>query len=144
MKEKSTTINLKNILLSGFVAGLVINLSAISMIPVVGNEMDSVLINLGLSPLSNAAMAYFCFISFIYGMSVTLLYAVFRFHFGSGIKTAIISSVIIFVLAYLIGNTSLLVYGFMPVRLVVTGTIWGLIELLFGGIIGAKLYERRL
>jgi hypothetical protein len=36
-------INVKSVITSGLIAGLVISLSAITMVPVVGNEMDLVL-----------------------------------------------------------------------------------------------------
>ena len=35
----------------------------------------------------------------------------------------------------------MVVYGFMPLKLTVIGTIWGLGELLLAGIVGAKLYK---
>ncbi|HBZ26568.1 MAG TPA: hypothetical protein DEO54_10115 [Rikenellaceae bacterium] len=82
-------INLKSVFTTGLVAGLVISLSAISMVPVVGNEMDVVLAIRGLPPLSNLA------------------------------------------------------YGFMPVKLTVIGTIWGLGELLLAGIVGSRLYKEK-
>jgi hypothetical protein len=49
-------INVKSVFTSGLVSGLLINLSAISMVPVVGNEMNAVLASRGLPPLSNLAM----------------------------------------------------------------------------------------
>jgi hypothetical protein len=42
---------------------------------------------------------------------------------------------------YFLSNVSLLAYGFMPVKLTVIGTIWGLGELLLAGIVGSKLYK---
>jgi len=44
-------------------------------------------------------------------------------------------------MTYFLSNASLIVYGFMPVRLTVIGTIWGLGELLLAGIVGSKLYK---
>lgn len=136
--------DLKKVFLYGLVAGIIISISAITMVPVVGNEMDNILSNLGLRPLGNLAMMFFCFISFIYGVFLIFLYAVMKLQFGPGIKTAVISSLIVWIIAYLIGNISLIVYGFMPVRFAFIGTLWGLFELLLGGIIGSKLYERSL
>ena len=37
------SINLKSVFTSGFIAGIIISISAISMVPVVGNEMDNIL-----------------------------------------------------------------------------------------------------
>ena len=135
-------MKVKKILISGLVAGIIISLSAITMVPVIGNEMDSVLADRGLPPLSNGAMIYFCCVSFIFGISLMFLYAVLRPQFSSWIKTFVIASIIVWVLSGLINNVSLAVYGFMPVRLVVIGTIWGLLELLLAGIIASKLYDK--
>ena len=134
-------INVKSVITSGLIAGLVINISAITMVPVVGNEMDTVLTNLGLQPLSNLAMGYFCFISFVFGMLLMYLYALVKPQFDSKIKTAIVVALIIWVLAYLSSNLALAVYGFMPVKFVIIGTVWGLLELLLASIIGSKLYK---
>jgi hypothetical protein len=134
-------INVKSVITSGLISGLLINLSAISMVPVVGNEMDIVLASRGLPPLSNMAMLYFCMISFIFGVALILLYALVKNQLGPGIKTAVIVSFVFWFLIYFLGNVSMVVYGFMPVRLTVIGTAWGLGELLLAGIVGSKLYK---
>jgi hypothetical protein len=135
------SINVKSVISSGLIAGLVISLSAITMIPVVGNEMDQVLSSRGLPPLSIMAMLFFCTISFINGIAVVLLYALLKDQFGAGIKTSVIISLVFWFLTYFISNASLIAYGFMPVRLTVIGTAWGLGELLLAGIVGSKLYK---
>jgi len=135
------TINLKSILTTGFIAGIIINISGVSMIPAVGNDMNDVLANRGLPPLSNLAIIFISFVSIIIGIFLVFLYSVLKPHFGSKIKTAIISSLIVWFIAYFLSNVSLLVYGFMPVKLVVIGTVWGLGELLLAGIVGSKLYK---
>jgi hypothetical protein len=135
------SINVKSVISSGLISGLLINLSAISMVPVVGNEMDLVLANRGLPSLSNWAMLYFCMISFIFGISLVCLYAFVKEHLGAGIKTSIIVSLVFWFMTYFLSNVSMVVYGFMPVRLTVIGTAWGLGELLLAGIVGSKLYK---
>ena len=52
-------INTKSVLFSGLVSGITIIVSAMAMVPVVGNEMDRVLADRGLPPLGHPAMAYF-------------------------------------------------------------------------------------
>ena len=134
-------INIRSAIKSGLISGLIINLSAITMVPVVGNEMDAVLSALGLPALSIMAMVFFSMISFIFGISLVFLYALVKEHLGAGIKTAIIASGIFWFITYFISNVSLVVYGFMPVRLTVIGTAWGLGELLLAGIVGFRLYK---
>jgi hypothetical protein len=134
-------INVKSLFTSGLISGLIINLSAISMVPVVGNKMDLVLASRGLPPLSNMAMLFFSMISFINGFFLVGLYVLVKEQFGSGIKTAVIVSLVFWFLTYFLANASLVVYGFMPVRLTVIGTAWGLGELLLASIVGSKLYK---
>jgi len=134
-------INVKSVITTGLISGLIISLSAITMVPVVGNEMDQVLANRGLPPLSKMAMLFFTMISFINGISLVLVYALVKNHFGAGIKTSVIVSLVFWFLTYFLSNASLIAYGFMPVRLTVIGTVWGLGELLLAGIVGSKLYK---
>ena len=134
-------INVKSVITSGLIAGLLVSLSAITMVPVAGNEMDLVLESRGLPPLSNMAMLYFVVLSFIRGITLILLYAIVKERLGVGVRTAVIVSVAFWFLTYFLSNVSLVAYGFMPVRLTVIGTIWGLGELLLAGIVGSKLYK---
>lgn len=136
-----SNINLKSVLTSGLAAGLTIVMSALTMIPVVGNEMDTVLANRGLPPLSAGAMTYFCLLSLASGVILVWLYAFAKAQAGEGMKTAVIVAVVFWFLVYCIGNVNMMVYGFMPVRLTVIGTLWGLGELVLAGIVGAKLYK---
>jgi len=136
------TINLKSVITSGLAAGIIISISAITMVPVVGNEMDSVLANRGLPPLSNLDMVYFCFFSLIYGIFLIFLYAALKPQFKSKTKTAIIVSLIVWILANVISNAANVVYGFMPVKLTVIGIIWGLMEFLLATLVASRLYER--
>jgi small-conductance mechanosensitive channel len=134
-------INLKSVFSSGFVSGIIINISAITMVPAVGDEMDNLLANKGLPPLSNSDMVFFSFVSFVFGIFLMFLYAVLRPHLGSRLKTAIIVSLIVWFVTYFLSNVSLIIYGFMPVKLVVIGTVWGLGELLLASVVGTGLYK---
>lgn len=135
------SINLKSVFTSGVVAGIIINISAISMVPAVGDDMDNVLASRGLPPLSNMDMVFFSFVSIVLGIFLIFLYAILKPHFGSKTKTAIVVSFIVWFIAYFLSNVSLIVYGFMPVKLVIIGTVWGLGELLLAGFLGTKLYK---
>jgi hypothetical protein len=134
-------INVKSVFISGLVSGLIIITSGLTMVPVVGNEMDRVLASRGLPPLSNLAMSFFGFVSIITGLLLVWLYALLKDRFGSGIKTALVISFLVWFMTYFLSNLSLVMYGFMPVKLTVIGTFWGLGELLIAGIVGLKLYK---
>jgi hypothetical protein len=137
------SINSKSVLLSGLASGITIIISALAMVPVVGNEMDRALANRGLPPLSGPAMAFFGMVSLVTGIVLVWLYAVAKARFGPGKKTAAIVSIIVWFLAYFLCNVSMVVYGFMPIRLTVIGTAWGLVELVLAGFIGSCLYQEK-
>ena len=135
-------MNIKRVITSGLLAGLLIIISALTMIPVVGNEMDAVLADRGLPPLSIGAMIYFGVLSLSFGVLLVWLYAFANVQLGSGVKTALKVAVFFWFLTYFLANVSLIAYGFMPVRLTVIGTAWGLGELVIAAIVGAKIYDR--
>jgi len=135
------TINLKSVLFTGFISGIIILISALSMVPVVGNEMDEILASRGLPPLSKWAMVFFCFVSICNGILLVFFYSLFKQLFVSKLKTIIVSSLIVFFFIYFLSNASLVAYGFMPLKFTIIGTAWGLGELLLAGLVGSKLYQ---
>jgi hypothetical protein len=79
------SINSKSVLLSGLASGITIIISALAMVPVVGNEMDRALANRGLPPLSGPAMAFFGMVSLVTGIVLVWLYAVAKARLVPGI-----------------------------------------------------------
>jgi hypothetical protein len=134
-------INVKGVLTSGLVVGLVINVSALFMVPIVGNQMEEALKARNVPPMGGGAMAYFGVVSLVLGIVLVWLYAAVRPRLGPGPKTAAIVSLLVWFLAYFLANVSNVVFGFMPLRLTAIGTAWGLVELVLAGEVGARLYH---
>ncbi|MCK5147111.1 hypothetical protein KAR48_10175 [bacterium] len=134
-------INLKSVFISGFVAGLIIIVSGLGMIPLVGNQMNEVLESRSLPSLSNGAMGYFGIMSIVLGIFIVWIYAFVQSNFKSKLKVAVTVSVIIWFLTYFWSNAALVAYGFMPFRLAAIGTAYGLLELILASIVGSKLYK---
>lgn len=135
------TVNLKSVLTTGFISGIVILVSGLTMIPVVGDEMDKILANRGLPPLSDWAILFICLVSISIGVFLVFLYSLLKAHIRSTLKAALTASVIVFFFTYFLSNVSLVVYGFMPLKFTVIGTVWGLGELLLAGFVGSRLYK---
>ncbi len=136
-------LNIKSIFITGIIAGLVILTSGLSMIPLVGDQMDQILADRGVPPLSNFAAVFICFVSIFNGIFLVFLYALMRPLWNSKIKTALMSSLITFFVAYFFANFSMVVYGFMPLNFTILGTVWGLGELVIGGLVASKLYKEK-
>lgn len=136
-------INLCRVIRGGLVAGLLIILSAATMVPVVGDEMNMALARFNLPPLSPAAMVYFTFVSISMGILLVWLYAALIPRFSAGPKTALIAAFIIWFIGNLLPNVANVFYGFMPVKLTIIGIVWGLAELVIGSLVGTRLYRER-
>lgn len=125
----------------GLIAGMVICISAITMVPVVGNQFDHALAKFNLPPLSIGAMIFFCFVSLSLGVTLIWLYAAMLPRFKQRIKTAIIAAFVLWFPGNCLPNLANVVYGFMPIGLTIIGIIWGLGELLIASLIGSFLYK---
>ena len=136
-------INIKSLLLSGIVAGIVILIIGGGLVPIVGHQMDEVLKSRFLPPLSGADMAYFAFVSISNGIGVTALYVLINNSMRSRFKTVFASSLIFWFFGYFLANGALVAYGFMPLKLTVIGTAWGLLELTAGTFAGSMLYRSK-
>jgi hypothetical protein len=143
-RSATTSMNLKRVLGGGLAAGAVIILSAITMVPVVGNQMDAVLAARNLPPMSGGAMAFFGVVSLANGILLVWLYAAMRPRLGAGPKTAAVASLLLWFVGYFLANVSMVMYGFMPVMLTVIGTAWGLGEMLLAGQFGAWIYREKV
>ncbi len=136
-------LNLKSIFITGFIAGLVILTSGLSMIPIVGDQMNQILANRGVPPLSNFAIIFIIFVSLCNGLFLVFLYALMKPLWNKKIKAAIMASLISFFMLYFLSNFSLVVYGFMPLNFTILGPVWGLGELLLGALVASKLYKEK-
>jgi hypothetical protein len=134
-------INAKSLLISGISTGIIIMIVGGGLVPIIGNQMDEVLQNRLLPPLSNGAMVYFAFNSIIIGIGIISFYAIIINSIKSRLKSIIVTTLLFWFFTYFLANAALVAYGFMPFRLTVIGTGWGLLELFLGVIVGSKLYK---
>jgi hypothetical protein len=134
-------INIKNLLLCGTVTGIIIMIVGGGLVPIIGNQMDEVLKNRLLPPLSKGAMIYFAFNSIVMGIGVMALYALIKNSIKSRLKAVTTTSLLFWFFAYFLANAAKVAYGFMPLGLTIIGTAWGLLEIFTGVIIGSKIYK---
>lgn len=134
-------INVKKIFTSGIVTGIIIMIVGGGLVPIIGNQMDEVLKNRLLPPLSRGAMAYFAFNSIVLGIGVIGFYALIKTIVKSRMKAVILTALLFWFFIYFLANAALVAYGFMPLGLTIIGTAWGLLELLIGVGIGSMLYK---
>jgi len=133
-------MNLSRWFIASVIAGVAIILCALGLIPIVGNEMNEVLLNHGLPPLSTLAMVYFPLVSLAMGFVLIWLFIVFNDRYQNFFIGVLVSATLVWFLAYFLANVSMVIYGFMPVKLTVIGTVWGLLELWVAGFLGGRFY----
>ncbi len=125
----------------GLIAGIIVCISAVTMVRVVGNQMDEALAKFNLPPLSLSAMIFFLFVSLSLGVMLMWLYATMLPRFKHRKRTAVIAAIVLWFPGNCLPNLANVFYGFMPVGLTVIGIVWGLGELLIAGLIGSLLYK---
>ncbi|MGA2483949.1 MAG: hypothetical protein ABSF92_12620 [Candidatus Acidiferrales bacterium] len=134
-------LNWVRLLLGGLLAGVVINIFEFVTNDVfLGKHWDAAMRALG-RHLPPHAMPLFIIWGFVLGIAAIWLYAVARPRFGPGPKTAIFTGLGCWVLAYVLGSLSAGAMGLVPYRLLVIGTIVGLVEILLASLAGAWVYK---
>lgn len=136
-------INYRRVFVGGLLAAVVIILSAATMVPVVGDQLDLALARFDLPPLSASAMVFFAVVSLTVGLAVVWLYAALQPRLRSGPLTAIKAALFIWLIFCFFPNAANVAYGFMPVKLTVIGILWGLFELVAAALIGSRFYHDR-
>jgi hypothetical protein len=134
-------INWSRMLLGGLLAGLVINIfEYVTNGVVLAAKWDAAMKALG-RQLSMSAVAVFIVGGFIGGIAAIWLYAAARPRFGAGPKTAALTGFAYWVVGYALPILGQLPLGLFPRRLLVIGSIVGLVEMVVGSVAGAWLYK---
>jgi hypothetical protein len=134
-------INMGRVVVGGLLAGLLINVSEGILNGVLfAEENNAALAALNQPPMDNGMIVWFVILGFGLGIVAVWLYAAIRPRFGPGVRTAVSASLAVWLLAYLYPNTFMAVMGLFPQRLMVIGTVWGLVEVVVATIAGAWAY----
>jgi hypothetical protein len=134
-------INWGRVFLGGLLAGVVINIfEYVTNGVVLAAEWEAAMKALG-RQMSNSAIAVFVAWGFLVGIAAIWLYAAARPRFGPGPKTAAWTGFGCWVLGYALPNFSMAPLGLFPSRLLVIGTIVGLVEITVASVIGAWIYK---
>lgn len=135
-------INLARVITGGLLAGLVINIGEFILNAVIlAKDIEEALRSLDREPFGGSAIALFVALGFFLGVIMVWLYAAIRPRCGAGPKTAICAGLVVWSLAYFYFSVGQLPFGIFPVRLLIIGTVWGLVELPLAAIAGAWLYK---
>jgi len=136
-------INMGRVLIGGIVAGLVAD--------VLGYLVDGILLApqwadgmkaLGHANFSENQWIWFNLIGLVNGVVLIWIYAAIRPRFGAGVKTAVLAGATVWVVGSLLPNLSFMWFGgLFSHQLTVMTTVGGVVEIVFGAIAGAALYQ---
>ena len=91
--------------------------------------------------ISGNALISFAILGFVSGITTVLLYAAARPRFGPGAKTAVLTGFVFWIIGYSLPSFGFRAVGLLPTRLLLIGTILGLVKVVLASIAGAWLYK---
>ena len=135
--------NWTRVLTGGLLAGVVMNFSEFIMNAIVlKNDWAQVMKAMNKpGDFSVNQLVIFNIIGFVIGIAGVWLYAAVRPRLGPGLKTALITAFVVWVIGSLLPNIGFLAMDIFPANLLYIGTGWGLLETLVAIPLGAKLYR---
>ena len=135
-------INLKRVLLGGLLAGLFVNIteSFFNMV-LMAKPFEAAMQALHLPPMSMGVLGFFIAWGFIQGFLSVWFYAAIRPRYGAGPATAIRVGLVVWVLAYLMPDLSNALLHIMPMKPILMGAAWSLVEAPLTVMVGAWLYQ---
>jgi len=136
-------VNMGRVILGGFAAGVVINLiEAVLNVFVLADEFGAAMRAMGKSgDISTVTIVFFNLLGFAVGIVTVWLYAAIRTRFGAGPRTAIRAGLWTWAMYNLLPSTGLILLDLFPQKIMVTGMIVGMIELILAAVVGAWLYK---
>src|SRR5262249_28792450 len=140
-EDAMNKINWNRVFLGGLLTGVIINVFEFIINGIVlANQWEVAMKALGLS-MSSSALISFAILGLVSGIIVVLLYVTARPRFGPGAKTAVLMGFIFWIIGYGLPSFGFSAAGLLPTRLLLIGTIVGLVEVILACVAGASLYK---
>jgi hypothetical protein len=138
-------INWGRVFLGGLLAGVVINVGEYLFHAVLfKDEVAEMMRALGKDPaavMTGNAIAIWNLLGFLAGIGAVWGYAAIRPRFGAGAKTAIIAGVAVWYFGRFLGAIGEMNMGMASQKMIMTGLVWGLVEIVIATVVGAWLYK---
>lgn len=135
-------INKGRVVLGGLLAGVVLNVCEFVLNKLVlGGQWEEAMKALNLAQPCVCAVYGFVVLMFLVGIFTVWLYAAIRPRYGAGPKTAVCAGLAVWIIYYLLGFGSSLLFGIFPAKLVLTSIIWGVVEMILAALAGAWPYK---
>ena len=135
-------INVRRVILGGLVVGLVLNISEsfLNMV-VLAKANEAALKALNVPPIGGGAIAFYVGWGFLQGLVTVWLYAALRPRLGPGPRTAVVTGLLVWLLAYAVPQLGNALTHLAPWPLTLTYLAWVLVEAPLVAVLGAWLYR---
>jgi hypothetical protein len=134
-------INLKGVIVGGLVAGLVLNVFDYLFWGVIYAKDLAAALQAMNKPPADQFIPLWIGLDFLNGIALVYLYAAIRPRFGAGPGTAVRAGLIVWVLIGLFHFIGEAPMRFFPMRLMVVGTLVGLVIIPLAAVAGARFYK---
>ena len=138
-------INWGKVFLGGLLAGVVINIGEYLFHAVLFKDQVAEMMRaIGKDPatvMSGNAIVIWNILGFLTGIGAVWGYAAIRPRFGAGAKTAAIAGVAVWYFSRFLGAVGEMNMGMASQKMIMTGLVWGLVELIVATIAGAWAYK---
>jgi len=136
------SINIRRVILGGLAVGLVLNVteSFLNMV-LLAKANQAAMDALRLPPISGGAIAFYVAWGFVQGLVTVWLYAALRPRLGPGPRTALVSGLVVWLLAYAVPQTGNAMTHLAPWNLTLAYLGWTLIEAPLVAQLGGWLYQ---
>lgn len=138
-------INWGGVFLGGLLAGVVINIGEYLFHAVLFKDQVAEMMRaMGKDPASvmtGNAILIWNILGFLAGIGAVWGYAAIRPRFGAGAKTAMIAGVAVWYFARFLGAIGEMNMGMASQKMIMSGLVWGLVEIVIATIAGAWAYK---
>jgi hypothetical protein len=138
-------INWGRVFLGGLLAGVIIDIGEFLFHAVIFKEQVAEMMRaLGKDPatvMTGNAIVIWNILGFLAGIGAVWGYAAIRPRFGAGAKTAAIAGVAVWYFGRFLGAIGEMNMGMASQKMIMTGLVWGLVEIVIATIAGAWVYR---
>jgi hypothetical protein len=138
-------INWGRVFLGGLLAGVVINLGEFLFHAVLfKDQVAEMMRSLGKDPatvMTGSAVVIWNILGFLAGIGAVWGYAAIRPRFGAGAKTAMIAGIAVWYFSRFLGAIGEMNMGMASQKMIMTGLVWGLVEIVIATIAGGWAYK---
>jgi len=138
-------INWGRVFLGGLLAGVVINVGEFLFHAVLFKDQVAEMMRaLGKDPatvMTGSAVVIWNILGFLAGIGAVWGYAAIRPRFGAGAKTAMIAGIAVWYFSRFLGAIGEMNMGMASQKMIMTGLVWGLVEIVIATIAGGWAYK---